>query len=251
MPTRGRIIHYNATEGKGLVATADRQFPFEIGHWRTDVAPTTNTVVELQFEDERVASVRRVSDDVLLREKASELASRLGALGVHAAEGEPANRARAASRLLAERVGRPALIAQGAFAIGALMFSFVSINAGYGIPQSVSLARLSGLASSLGTSVGSEVLVWAGIASVLVPMVWKHRVAWLALVVPLIATLKPVWDIRSQVEAMSTGMGSEFGIAVADRVAEMVRPGTGAYLCAISALVLAGIGIKRSILSSP
>lgn len=251
MPIRGRIIHYNPTEGKGLVGTGERQFPFEIGHWRSDVAPATNTVVDLDLEEDRVAGVRRVPDDVLLREKAGELASRLGALGGQAAAGEPADRARAASRSVVERLGKPALIAQGAFAAGALLLSFITINAGFGVSQSVSLARLSGLAGTLGSSVGSDVLVWAGIASVLVPVFWKHRLAWLALLVPLIATVKPAWDIRSQVNAISTGMGGDFSAAIADRMAEMVSPGTGAYLCAISALVLAGIGIKRFLVSSP
>ena len=42
---RGRIIHYNGNDGRGLIATDNRQLPFEIAHWRSDTAPAVNLVV--------------------------------------------------------------------------------------------------------------------------------------------------------------------------------------------------------------
>ena len=44
---RGKIIHYNGNDGRGLVAADTRQIPFEIGQWRSDTAPSLNQIVDL------------------------------------------------------------------------------------------------------------------------------------------------------------------------------------------------------------
>ncbi len=84
-------------------------------------------------------------------------------------------------------------------------------------------------------------------------MFWRHRFAWLALLLPLIATLKPVWDLnRAIAEAQSgidSGMGAEFSQAMAKQMAEMFDFGMGIWFCGLAALVLAGIGVKRFLLS--
>ena len=78
---RGRIIHYNGNDGRGLIAADNRQLPFEIGHWRSDTAPSVNATVDLALAGDAVESVTRVPDDVLLKEKAGQLASKLGTVG--------------------------------------------------------------------------------------------------------------------------------------------------------------------------
>ena len=82
---RGRIIHYNGNDGRGLIATDNRQLPFEIAHWRSDTAPVVNVVVELSMAGDALEAVTRVPDDVLLKEKAGQLASTLGTVGGAAA----------------------------------------------------------------------------------------------------------------------------------------------------------------------
>lgn len=42
---RGRIIHYDASAGTGLIATARRQYVFEIRHWTSEIAPAQNQPV--------------------------------------------------------------------------------------------------------------------------------------------------------------------------------------------------------------
>ena len=78
---RGKIIHYNGNDGRGLIATDNRQLPFEIAHWRSDTAPVVNVVVELSMAGDALEAVTRVPDDVLLKEKAGQLASKLGTAG--------------------------------------------------------------------------------------------------------------------------------------------------------------------------
>lgn len=246
---RGRIIHYNSADGRGLISADGRQFPFEISHWRSELAPATNSVVEVELDGEMASSVSRVSDDVILREKAGELAGRIGVLGTQAMQG--AKMPGAASSLSVGRLGKPAIVAQSAFAVGALLLSFVTLKTGFGPTQKITLAGLSSLSEMLGTSAGSGPLVWLAIVSLAVPLFWRHRFAWLALFVPLLAIIKPAWDISRAISAAGGSLGDAYGNAIANQIAEMVSPGMGAYICLISALALAAIGAKRFLLYTP
>ena len=53
---RGRIIHYNGADGKGLISADQRQIPFEISLWRSDTAPAVNQVVEMRLDGEILES---------------------------------------------------------------------------------------------------------------------------------------------------------------------------------------------------
>lgn len=244
---RGRIIHYNAADGRGLISADNRQYPFEISHWRSEMAPAVNAAVDLELQGDQTAGVSRVPDEVLFREKAGELAGRLGGLGAQALDGARRPGAVPAGSLV-ERLGKPTLVAQGAFAVGAMLLSFVTLKTGLGPTQNVTLAGLSKLSEMLGASAGSGPLVWLAILSVAVPLLWRHRVAWLALLLPLIAVLKPAWDIKRAISAAGAGMGDAYSNAIANQLAEMVSPGMGAYLCLASAIALAAIGAKRFLL---
>lgn len=76
---RGTIVHYNANDGRGLIAACDgRQYPFQIGLWRSGIAPEVNQVVELQADELRATAVTLVPARVLLREKTRRLLAGLG-----------------------------------------------------------------------------------------------------------------------------------------------------------------------------
>jgi hypothetical protein len=66
---RGQIIHYNASDGKGLIFAGDEQVPFEISLWYSACAPAVNQTVELSWVDKRLKSVTRVSKGTIAREK--------------------------------------------------------------------------------------------------------------------------------------------------------------------------------------
>lgn len=248
---RGRIIHYNGNDGKGLISADNKQYPFEIGQWQSETAPTLNTVVDFDSDAERPSAVRRVSDEVLMKEKASELAGKLGAFGGAALQSAQGAATQSNLGNPVDRVGKPALISQALFAVGALFLSFVKINGGFGPGMGYTLAGLSKLSEQMGVSMGSGLLVWLAIGSLLVPMFWRHRLAWLALLLPLVATLKPAWDISSAMHGMASqsGMGNEFSQAMSKQLSDMIDPGLGAVVCVLSALVLALIAIKRFLLT--
>jgi hypothetical protein len=241
---RGRIIHYNGNDGKGLISADKRQYPFEIGQWQSETAPTLNAVVDFDSDGARPTAVRRVADEVLMREKAGELAGKLGAFGgaaLHTAQSATTH-ARLGNTI--ELIGKPALIAHAVFVVGALFFAFIKIEA-MGPTQSRTLVNVSGGLEQMGMSTGGSLLVWLAILSLAMPMFWRNRFAWLAMLLPLLAVLKAAWDIRSAMSSMSSGMGAEFSQAMAKQLSAMFHIGLGAYICAAAALVLAAICIKR------
>lgn len=248
---RGRIIHYNGSDGRGLLAAADRQLPFEIAQWRSDTAPAVNATVELAMDGDTLVGVTRVPDDVLLKEKAGQIASRLGAAGGAALHTLAAPDA-GAPRGWANYLGKPLLVAQAVFSLSALALPYLSIDPGFGGGRSYTLTGLSTLSEQLGASVGGAFWVWLAILSIVLPLAWKARWAWLALVLPLLATLKPLLDIASGVRKAASGMeqmlGSGVGGRMAQQLVDMLDPGLGLWICLLSALFIAALGAKRALL---
>ena len=252
---RGRIIHYNGNDGRGLIAADNRQIPFEIGHWRSDTAPAVNLVVELAMTGDSLDAVTRVADDVLLKEKAGQFASKLGTAGGAALQSikdaAPPNAAASAFggwRLL----GKPLLIAHGSFVLAALLLPFISINwMGLG-GKSFSLTGLSEASEAMGASVGGALWPWMAILSIALPVFWRNRLAWLALVLPLFAAIKPAIDLAFAASQASSAMGNSFEAKLQAQIVEQVMDalhvGIGAWVCVLAALVIAAIGLKRVLL---
>lgn len=249
---RGRIIHYNGNDGRGLIAADNCQLPFEIAYWRSDTAPAINQVVELKMAGDILESVTRIADDVLLKEKASELAGRLGAASgaaLHSLkDAAPAGTTNGVVRLL----GKPLLMAHAIFAFSALMLPFLSIDPlGLG-GRSFTLAGLSEASEAMGTSVGGALWVWLAILSIALPVFWRNRVAWLALLLPLFATLKPGIDLALAASKATRGLNDSFESQlqrqIVEQLLEALQIGFGAWVCVLAALVVAAFGLKRVLL---
>ena len=254
---RGRIIHYNGNEGRGLIAADNRQFPFEIAHWRSETAPSVNQVVEVAVAGDVLESVTRVSDEVLLKEKAGQIASKLGTAGGAALqslkEATPSTAGASAAGVW-QRLGKPLLIAHGIFVAAALLLPYVSVQSPFGIGgKSFSLTGLAEASEAMGASVGGAFWPWLGILSIALPAFWRSRYAWLALLLPLLAAVKPAFDLllatRKASRQMSDAMGADIGSQIARQIADMLHVGIGAWACVLAALVIAAIGLKRVLLS--
>ena len=252
---RGRIIHYNGTDGKGLISANQRQIPFEISHWQSEIAPAINQVVDLVLDGDTPTSVTRVTDDVLLKEKATDLAGKLGAAGgaaLHSLrDAAPGNISHAPTDAL-QRLGKPLLIAHGIFAFSALMLPFLSIDPlGLG-GRSFTLVGLSEASEAMGTSVGGALWVWLAILSVALPVFWRNRLAWLALLLPLLATLKPGIDLALAASKATRGLNDSFESQLQRQIVEQLldalQIGSGAWICGLAAIVIAIIGLKRVLL---
>ncbi len=251
---RGKIIHYNPNEAKGLVSAQGVQYSFTIAQWRSDTAPAVNAVVDFELTEDTVSEVRNVSDDALLKEKAAEFAEKLGALG-----GKALGDAKTAAKSINDNggsnvldfYGKPLLIAHGGFAFSAIFLPFIKINTGFG-SKAFSLTELSKIQEMMGASLGGGALTWIAILAIVVPFFWRNKFSWLLLLFPLLAVLQPVWGVMqaiSDAEKQMGGMlGGEFGSQMAKQMSSMFDIGFGAIVCFIAAALLAVIGVKRFIL---
>lgn len=249
---RGRIIHYNGTDGKGLVSADQRQVPFEISHWHSDTAPAINQVVELTLAGDILESVTRITDDVLLKEKASELAGKLGAASGAALHSLKDAAPAGATTGVVQFLGKPLLVAHGIFVFSALMLPFLSIDPlGLG-GRSFTLAGLSEASEAMGASVGGALWVWLAILSIALPVFWRNRLAWLALLLPAFATFKPGIDIALAASKATRGLNDSFESQLQRQIVEQLldalQIGVGAWVCVLAALVVAAIGLKRVLL---
>ena len=241
---RGRIIHYNPIEGRGLLSGGGRQYPFEVADWQSEMAPALNAAVEFTVSGDRPVSVSRVPGETLLREKMGGLARRVGARGADASSGEGDGLAVG----YVARLGKPLLIAQTSFVIGALLPSYVSLGM-EGVERSYTLAALSHLSRSSALEIGSTCLVWVAFFAPGVPLVWRNRWCWLALLMPAAAVAKSWWDLRHQLllSTNTLAVGGEPADQLPNQINAMVELGPGAWVCGLAALVLAGSGLARSL----
>ncbi|HWR96291.1 MAG TPA: hypothetical protein VN248_06145 [Arenimonas sp.] len=251
---RGKIIHYNPNEAKGLISAEGKQYAFNITHWRSDSAPTVNTVVDFEVTEDTVSEVRNVPDDVLMKEKAAEFAGKLSAIGGKAlGEAKTAagsiNAGSGNSALMF--YGKPLLITHGIFAFSAIFLPFIKIDTGIGT-KSFSLTGLADIQQTMGASLGGGALTWIAILALAIPFFWRSKFSWLVLLFPMLAVLQPVWGVMQAIsdakKQMGGMMGSEFGERMASQISSMLDIGAGAVVCFIAAAILAFIGVKRFIL---
>lgn len=256
---RGKIIQYNGADGSGTIVAEGRQYRFALAAWRGGNAPAVNKTVEVMLEGDAVVAATAVGDDVLFKEKAAELGGKFGAslnrlrasipassgataAATGASPGDGANVTPATGGITVEsviqRFGKLALGAWVVFLLGTLAFNAVSISM-MGASMGKSLFDIASLMSQMGVEGGGmiKVLLLLGYASIAVPMFWRDRRAWLALMVPLLAVL---WAIFSTIHTIDS-----LGDQVSSGMSDVFHLGFGFYLSLAAAIVLAVLGVKR------
>ncbi|THF65628.1 hypothetical protein E6C76_08645 [Pseudothauera nasutitermitis] len=195
---RGKIVHYSADAGTGVVFADGRQFDFSIRHWRHESAPQLNRTVELTFDGETLTALAPVGEDVLLKEKAAALKERLGGAGqLMGSAGQliGSNGGELGRRTLAA-VGLPVLIGYAVFLVGSLWFQ-----------RQMSAVTLLGW--------GSVLLLLLAYVSLLAPVFLPDRrapLAWLAPLAVSVLLALSVWVAfpsqgeRDRFDAMNTGL---------------------------------------------
>lgn len=264
---RGKIIQYNGADGSGTLVADGKQYPFVLAAWRGKNAPVVNKTVETTLDGDTISAITAVGDDVLLKEKAAELGGKFGAsfskmrasipasggaaAGVAAAPasgvspGAPANGSTPNGAItvnsIIERYGKLMLGAYVLFLLGTLAFNTISISM-MGASMGRSLFDIASLMSQFGAGGGMiKVLLLLGYASIAVPLFWRDRRAWLALVIPLLAVL---WAIFSALHTLNS-LGNGIGQGMSDAFSL----GFGFYLSLAAAIVLAVLGVKRSLIA--
>jgi hypothetical protein len=75
---RGTIVHYNANDGRGLIAARDGgQYPFGIETWRSNVSPRPDQVVDVAVEGRQATAVVLVPRSARLAEVIRHLLRRM------------------------------------------------------------------------------------------------------------------------------------------------------------------------------
>ncbi|MGH8199904.1 MAG: hypothetical protein ACREVO_06010 [Steroidobacteraceae bacterium] len=231
---RGTIIMWSGD--KGVIAAADKRYDFNISQWQGAVAPAANMTVEVQVSDTgMLTSAMPVSEADLAKEKLNQMS---------------AQGSKVAQAVLGD-VGRDVAIAYGVFLIAAL---FMSVVGGNGMVGSISITLADLLSGNMGLSglVGAgsgkgTFLVLLATATIAVPHYWKHKLAPLALCVPLLFTLYafyPVYQAYSQARAQAAQAGAMFG-ETSRSFDSGFSLGLGAYAVLIAGAYLAFRGIKR------
>lgn len=243
---RGRIIQYNGADGSGVIMAEGQQYRFTIAVWKAESVPAAGKAVDIVTEDGAVTAVTLVPDDVLLKEKASELGGKLSAAlgnidlsslkgsGGAAAIGTGSISANA----IVERYGKVLLASYALFLIGSLVLTAVSVGI-MGNSMGKSLFDIASLLSQMGANGGGGiklmlVLAYLGFA---LPIVWRDKRAWLALLLPLVATLWAAIALMRISSSMSGGIMGD--------MSDLFSIDFGFYLTGLSALVLAGGGTMR------
>lgn len=264
---RGKIIQYNGADGSGTIVADSKQYRFALANWRGDNAPTVNKTVELTLDGDAITTVTAVGDDVLLKEKAAEFSGKLGASFNKLRASIPASAGAASSTAtsgaatppdgaspsaaangptsdgaitvnsIIERYGKLMLGAYALFLLGTLAFNAISMSM-MGQSMGKSLFDIASLMSQMGASGGHmiKILLLLGYASIVLPLVWRDRRAWFALVIPLLAVL---WAIFSALHTANSIGGGE--------MSDVFSLGFGFYLSIAAAIVLAALGVKRSL----
>lgn len=231
---RGTIIMWSAD--KGVIAAADQRYDFDINLWKGSVAPAANMTVELHVsESGALTGVAPVSEADLAKEKLNQMGAQGGKL----------------AQAVIGDVGRDVAIAYGVFLVAALFMRVVTSGGMFG-NVSITLADLlsgnMGLNGLVGGGSGKGTfLVLLATASIAVPHYWKHKLAPLALCLPLLFTLyafHPVWQQYSQAKAQAAQAQAFFGNAARDFDAGFSL-GLGAYAVLLAGAYLAFRGVMR------
>jgi hypothetical protein len=200
---RGKILQYNGNDGTGIIVADGQQHRFSIANWKGETAPAVGKTVEVTMADGQVQNVMLVGDDVLMREKASEIGGKLGGLVGGLASGAGGGGNVGAS--IVELYGVPTLAAYGVFLIGTTMFKAVSVAI---MGMGWTMWQLASFLSAFGAGGGIKMLLILSYLSILVPFFWRDKRAWLALLLPL---LTMVWSV---IRALTSGGGGDGGVGL-------------------------------------
>lgn len=235
---RGTVIQYNGNDGKGIVSAEGQQFNFAIQDWRGEVAPIVNGVVDVDLANNEVKRLSPVPDDVLMKEKANDLANRLGAVG-----GSLGASGAELGKNVLTRIGTPAAMAYATFLISSLGFGFVTIR--FFGEHSVTLFNLADSLSGMGLGGSGKFWLVLSYLTLFVPVFWKDKRAWLAFLIPALVLLKMGWDVYSAYSGATAQMGAFFGGGASRQMSNAVTFGLGFYLCLASSGFLAWSGFRK------
>lgn len=228
---RGKILQYNGSDGRGIIVVDGQQHQFGIAAWKGDTAPVVGKTVEVTLANGQVETVALVGDDVLLKERASELGGKLGAIVGDLSKGGGAG----AGGSLVDFYGRNLLIAYVVFFLGTLFFNAISINF-LGTSQGQSLWNLARMMDAFGGAGGIKAGLLLSYVGFALPYFWRDKRAWLIQLLPLLTVLYALYKGTKMMGGMGGGDG---GPGLFDIL------GLGFYISLVAAVFIALAAFKK------
>ena len=253
---RGKIIHYNSNDGKGLISAGERQLPFNIGEWSCDSAPAVNQTVEVTL-DEAGAPIRIVIIDAqtLAREKLSQFASLSGDQSQQAA-----TKGKAVFQHVSGRMGMTALVACIALWVAWFFLPAVDIDAVI-TTRSLPFSEVLGYSVAHPENGGSfGFFSFVGLLCIVAPWIapwltqrWAPRLNFAPLAFVIVFLIHLKWQMHTAVsQALDSvgGYGGEQGQAMAtqmiqnisDQLSKAISIGWGFWVVLLASLALAAVG---------
>ncbi|MDQ3696992.1 MAG: hypothetical protein M3373_03055 [Gemmatimonadota bacterium] len=262
MTRRGKILR-DTTNGPGLLVVDGTQVPFTLERaWKSDTAPRTGMVVDVEVDQDAIVAVTAVPEGQLAKEQAEV------ALAAAKEKGS------ALALAMIARFGVPTLASAAALCIGWFFLSAASLDSPLGTLNFtfwdvLSLVNAGGAAGIMqrmpgsGGSTGLYGFVAAmAIAGPFAHALLKDRRAHLANLLPLLLMLFVALKIfgagPSAEDSAAAGIFGQNGQDVVNAIAREARAemwkaisiGMGTYLSAGAAVYLAMVGARRFLAAS-
>jgi hypothetical protein len=235
-PNMGRVMSYNAATGSGVLSINGQRTPFNLDNWKSDVVPVAGSVFRVVNDQEGALLVELVSDADVLKQKLNDVGGRITTEGVSSV--------RHAAGALIQAAGLPVLLGYAAFAFATGELSFVSTKA-LGTSMGSTLHDFLIQIKALSGSGFGSAMLWVAYLSLVVPLMWKERRAYLSYFVPLLTMLVALFDLWSMVSDLKKQMSQFVGANNVPALSDVISFGAGFYGAILAALFLAFLGISK------
>jgi hypothetical protein len=250
MQKRGRVLR-DTNSGQGLLMVEGQQYPFTLeGVWKSEAPPATGMVVEVEFDsNSRIVAVHAVNESQIAKEQAEVALNAAKEKGAALASG------------MVAKFGAPSLVAGGLLIVGWFFLSTVSIKSPLGsldftfwqILGYLNAKNIFEVVMSGGRGPSAGIYGFMAIVALAGPFIhhfWKDRRAVLGGLLPLLFMIGVALAVRSSVNsafgADATGPGFNNYIEQArEEAMKAISIGMGAYLAVIVSLYLAGVSLKK------
>jgi hypothetical protein len=263
---RARVLR-DTSAGDGLLSAEGRQYPFALeAHWRSDVAPAANMVVDARFTPEgTLVDVRAVPEATQNQEKVKAAVDDAREIATQTFDRLKTSGTPVVAAVVA-KMGYANLAALGLLVVGWFFLNTISIQVAAGMNAGLSfydvlralnsLNNLYALGNIQQASAGFYgLLCYAALALCVAPFFVASRRLWLGLASPLalfVAVFAGLyWKISSAVGALA-GSGDEAsqmaGSMAREMAGEMLKalsPGLGFYIALAASVFLAFRGVTR------
>lgn len=237
---RGRIIQYNASEGRGTIAAGIEQHPFEIAQWRAEAAPAIDRAVEFELREGALSDIKPLAIEAMdPAQIGSAAVDKLSGFGDYLAASDTG----ASWSLPVGRLGRIGVVAWLGFVVAATLLSYFSLDMpgyamAFGAPggsMGISLLSLVQVSDSASFN-GGRLLFLIALVGGCLPVFWRSAYAWLGLLLPLVVVHIISMRFAAALDDMSGGFVD---------MSDVFKLGLGSVLTNVFGLALAIVGILR------